>query len=77
MTTDNVWLDAERITLATLGARERMRDHSIGTEVHRGQYRIVSMSYVRGRSRAIVTPLTAYLPFHEVLDVLESMDRDD
>lgn len=44
---------------ATLDARSRLRDASIGTQVRAGRFRVVRTTY--GEKRTMVTPLSDWL----------------
>jgi hypothetical protein len=59
---------------ATLAARARLNDRSIGTQVNeRGLVRVVSTTYPAGRSRSDVKPLSDWLPQPEAMKFIQSM----
>lgn len=59
------------IRKATLEARTRLNDPSIGTDVEAGQFRIVR--FTRVGSRAVVTPIAGPFRSHEVVAELAKL----
>jgi hypothetical protein len=61
-----------QLQAATLAARERTGDKTIGTRVDSGRVQVVSVTYSpRGRSTAV--PLSDWLPAADAVRALEAM----
>lgn len=57
---------------ATLAARTRLGDQTIGTHVSRGLYQIIRVTYDKS-GKSTVTPFSAWLPMSAVITALENM----
>lgn len=65
---------AEMIPLqrATLDARKRLNDKSIGTHVQAGRLQIVRVTY-NEKGRSTVTPVSGWLTMTEVIGALDAL----
>lgn len=57
---------------ATLAARVRLNDQTIGTHVSRGLYQVIRVTYAKS-GKSTVTPVSAWLPLSAVITALENM----
>jgi hypothetical protein len=60
------------IRTATLAARQRTSDNSIGTEVSAGKIRVVRVEYDT-KGKAVVTPLSGYTSAGAAIDILNAL----
>lgn len=63
----------DALRVATLAARVRCGDSSIGTNVEAGRVNIVSVTYPRGRKTSVVKTLIAGLSLDEAVDQMNAM----
>jgi len=63
----------KEIQTATLAARHRMDDKSIGTRVKQGMFQIVRVEY-GARGNSTVTELSAWLEGHELIPALNALN---
>lgn len=59
---------------ATLCARERTNDNTIGTRVDAGRVQVVRVFYPAGKpEKSVVTPVTGFLPLDEAVRALDAL----
>lgn len=57
---------------ATLDARSRLADQSIGTQVSNGKVQVVRVAYKQSGASS-VTPVSAFLPMRDAVEFLQAM----
>lgn len=60
------------IQAATLAARERTGDKTIGTRVKQGRFQIVRVKYANG-GKSTVTPLSDWLAGRQLVEALNAL----
>jgi hypothetical protein len=59
---------------ATLSARERTNDRTIGTQVKAGKVQVVRVTYPPGKGgRSVVTPITPFLTPEDAIRALDAL----
>lgn len=62
-----------RLQAATLAARARLNDQTIGTSVKDGLVQLERVVFVKGRKTAEVTPLSKPMPAADAIKALDAL----
>lgn len=65
-------LTLSNLRAATLDARARLNDKSIGTHVENGKLQVIRVTYAKG-GRSTVTPLSGWLDIGGACDFLRAL----
>jgi hypothetical protein len=60
------------IQQATIAARQRLADNTLGTQVEAGRIQVVRVTYLNGRD-GVVDPVSGWMPVADVCDYLAAL----
>jgi hypothetical protein len=61
-----------KIRAATLAARQRLADNTLGTHVEAGRIQVIRVTYPNGRD-GVVDPVSDWMPVADVCDYLAAL----